>query len=570
MLKSFLSYYKPYKLTMLLLVIGSLFRSLLELCFPYAVKQLIEQELPNKDLTQLFSWCSLLGLLYLGNFVLMYTISYFGLLLSAKMENDMRRDLFLHLQKLSFRFYDQNKSGNLLSRLTNDLGEIGELACRAPNDLIVCAFTMLGTMLILLIMNPILGSLIAFLLLFKTFHTIFINQKMKQSFFANRVTMGNMTAKAAESINGIRLIKAFAAEPNDYKEFMAKAKAYLDSKATTYGIRSYFVGSIIFFSNFINVALLLAGGYMIHQSTLTVGELIAFLLYVNSFMKPLMQLLGFSEMYQKGMAGYKRFYEILQEKPDIIDQNNSIELKNCKGAITFEKVSFSYDQNHEILNALNLSIKPGETIAFVGATGAGKTTIANLLLRFYEPQKGRILVDGIDIKRYTQCSLRKQIGLVQQEVFLFSGSVQHNIAFAKPKASLEEIRQAAKSAAADSFIEQLPRGFDTDIGERGVKLSGGQKQRLAIARVFLKNPPIVVLDEATSALDNETEQQIQNELDKLSQGRTTLIIAHRLSTIKHADKIVVLENGSVVEAGTHDELLAQQGVYHRLYNLQYK
>lgn len=568
MLKSFLSYYKPYKLTMLLLVFGSLLRSFLELFFPFAVKQLIEQRLPDKDLTQLFWWCSLLGLLYLGNFALMYAISYFGLLLSAKMENDMRRDLFVHLQKLSFSFYDQNKSGNLLARLTSDLGEIGELACRAPNDLIVCAFTMLGTMLILLVINPLLGSLIAFLLLGKVLHTIFINQKMKQSFFATRVTMGNMTAKAAESLNGIRLIKAFAAEPRDYVDFMDKAEAYLASKATTYGIRSYFVGSMIFFSNFINVAILLAGGYMIHQHSLTVGELVAYLLYVNSFMKPLMQLLGFSEMYQRGMAGYKRFYEILQVQPDIIDQANSIEFYNCKGAISFEKVSFSYGEDREILKELDLSIKPGETVAFVGATGAGKTTIANLLLRFYEPQRGRILIDGRDIREYSQSSLRKQIGLVQQEVFLFSDSVLHNIAFGKPDASLEEIKQAAKAAAADSFIEELTDKYSTEIGERGVKLSGGQKQRLAIARVFLKNPPILILDEATSALDNKTEKQIQIEFDKLSRGRTTLIIAHRLSTIKHADKIVVLENGSVVEIGSHEELLDLKGAYYRLYNLK--
>lgn len=565
MFKLFLSYYKPYKHILILLIIGSLLRALLELFFPYVVKLMLEEQLPLKDLQLLLLWSAGLLAMYLGNFAMQYGIIYFAQVMSSAMERDMRRDLFTHLQKLSFGFYDRNKSGQLLSRLTSDLGETAGLAGNAPNDIVVCGLTMLGTMAILIYMNPLLGCLIAFLLLFKAAHTIFVNVRMKKAFFANRVAMGELTAKASESISGVRLIKAFSSERNDLAQFMEKADAYLAACRKSFKLKSYFIGSMIFFSNFINVAILVVGGVLINQGLMTFGELVAFFLYVGLFMKPLMQLLGFSEMYQRGMAGFKRFYELLQEKPEIVDAPDAVKCTGCRGSIDFENVSFGYEDGRPIIKNLTLHVQPGETVAFVGATGAGKTTIASLLLRFYEPQGGRILLDGRDIREFTQESLRRQIGLVQQDVFLFGDSVRYNIAYAKPEADEQAVERAAQSAAADSFIRQLPHGYDTEIGERGVKLSGGQKQRLAIARVFLKNPPVVVLDEATSALDNITEQQIQSELDKLAVGRTTLIIAHRLSTIRHADKIVVLQNGSVVESGTHEELLAKQGEYFKLY-----
>ena len=565
MFKLFLNYYKPYKHILVMLILGSLLRAVLELFFPYVVKLMLEQELPLKDLTLLLQWSAGLLAMYLGNFAMQYGIIYYAQAMSSAMERDMRRDLFRHLQKLSFGFYDKNKSGQLLSRLTSDLGETAGLAGNAPNDIVVCGLTMLGTMGILIYMNPLLGCLIAFLLLFKAAHTIFVNVRMKKAFFANRVAMGELTAKASESISGVRLIKAFSGERNDLAQFMEKADAYLAACRKSFKLKSYFIGSMIFFSNFINVAILVVGGVLINQGLMTFGELVAFFLYVGLFMKPLMQLLGFSEMYQRGMAGFKRFYELLQEKPEIIDTPDAVECASCKGSIDFENVSFGYEDGRPIIKNLTLHIAPGETVAFVGATGAGKTTIASLLLRFYEPQGGRILLDGKDIRAFTQESLRRQIGLVQQDVFLFGDSVRYNIAYAKPEADEQAVERAAQSAAADSFIRQLPHGYDTEIGERGVKLSGGQKQRIAIARVFLKNPPVVVLDEATSALDNITEQQIQGELDKLAVGRTTLIIAHRLSTIRHADKIVVLQNGNVVESGTHEELLAKQGEYFKLY-----
>lgn len=568
MFKTFLSYYQPYKGILLFIVIGSLLRALLELFFPYVVKLMLEQQQPLLNLPLLLKWSAALFVMYLANFGMHFSIIYWAQVMSSAMERDMRRDLFRHLQKLSFGFYDKNKSGQLLSRLTSDLDETAGLAGNAPNDIIVCGLTMLGTMVILVYMNPLLGSFIALLLVLKAVHTVLVNLRMKKAFFANRVAMGEVTAKAAESINGVRLIKAFAGECSDMAQFMEKADAYLATCKKSFKFKSYFIGSMIFFSNFINVAILVVGGLLINQGLMSFGELVAFFLYVGLFMKPLMQLLGFSEIYQRGMAGFKRFYELLQEKPEIVDAPDAKSCPPCKGNITFDNVSFAYADGRPVIRGLSLNVASGETVAFVGATGAGKTTIASLLLRFYEPQSGRILLDGCDIRELTQESLRRQIGLVQQDVFLFGDSVRYNIAYAKPDATADEVQAAAKAAVADEFIQKLPAGYDTEVGERGVKLSGGQKQRLAIARVFLKNPPVVVLDEATSALDNITEQQIQRELDELAVGRTTLIIAHRLSTIRHADKIVVLDEGSVVECGTHEELLACRGHYFALYSKQ--
>lgn len=568
MFKAFLSYYKPYKGILLFIIIGSLLRALLELFFPYVVKLMLEQQLPLQNLPLLLKWSAALLAMYLVNFGMHFSIIYWAQSMSYSMERDMRRDLFRHLQKLSFGFYDKNKSGQLLSRLTSDLSEVNGFAGNAPNDIIICGLTMVGTMVILVYMNPMLGSLIAILLLLKAVHTVFVNLRMKKAFFANRIAMGEVSAKAAESINGVRLIKAFAGERSDMAQFMEKADAYLATCKKSFKFKSYFIGSMIFFSNFINVAILVVGGLLINQGLMSFGELVAFFLYVGLFMKPLMQLLGFSEIYQRGMAGFKRFYELLQEKPEIVDAPDAKICPPCKGNITFDNVSFAYADGRPVIRGLSLDVAAGETVAFVGATGAGKTTIASLLLRFYEPQSGRILLDGCDIRELTQESLRRQIGLVQQDVFLFGDSVRYNIAYAKPDATADEVQAAAKAAAADEFIQKLPAGYDTEVGERGVKLSGGQKQRLAIARVFLKNPPIVVLDEATSALDNITEQQIQRELDELAVGRTTLIIAHRLSTIRHADKIVVLDEGTVVECGTHEELLARKGHYFALYSKQ--
>ena len=566
MLKTFLKYYKPYKFTVIGIVAGSLIAAVLELLFPALVRYIMNEALPRHNVSRVVGIAAILCALYAANLGLQYILSYYGYLMSARMENDMRRDLYRHIQQMSFRFFDGTKTGQLISRLTGDLGEIGELAFRAPADIIVCILSMLGTMGMLLWMNLPLGALVTVLLLAKTIHTIYLNDRMKVTYLANRVKQGEMTARAEEGISGIRLVKAFAAECESLSSFMAKADAYVRVRQDSFKVRAYFISSIGFFTNFINVAILAGGCLLIEAGEMQLSDLVAYFLYVGIFIKPLMRLLAFTELYQRGMAGFVRFYEIMRQPVEITDKPGALDCNNVCGEIVFDNVTFGYGEGMEVIKNLNLTIHAGQTVAFVGATGAGKTTIANLLLRFYEPQRGRILLDGVNIADYRQRSLRRQIGLVQQDVFLFSDSVQYNIAYGRPEATDAEVRAAAQAAAADGFIEALPDKYRTEIGERGVKLSGGQKQRLAIARVFLKNPPIVVLDEATSALDNKTEQQIQRELDKLAQGRTTIVIAHRLTTIRHADKIVVLQNGTVAETGTHDELLKRGGIYAALYS----
>ena len=568
MIHNFLHYYKPYKSILYGVVIGSLVAALLDLVFPMLVRQILNEVLPQKNTDRLLHDTGILFILYLGNYGLLYLVNYYGHLMSAKIENDMRRDLFEHLQQMSFKYFDNAKTGQLLSRLTSDIAEIGELSFRGPNDIIVCCITMIGTIGILFWMNVYLGILIAVLLIAKTLHTVYVNKKMKAAFRENRVKSGEITARAEESLGGIRLVKAFAQEEYELARFMEKSLDFLETRRRSYKILAYFSGSVNFFTNITNLLILACGGLLIAKDKLSLSDFVAFLLYVNLFMKPLLRLTVFTEMYQRGMAGFQRFYEIMEMKPEIINQKDTVVCKKIRGEIEFDNLVFGYSDQKKVIKGFNLKIAPGQTVAFVGETGAGKTTIASLLLRFYDPLSGRILVDGIDIRQYKQQELRRNIGIVQQDVFLFSDSVTHNIAYAKPEAEQSEVENAARLAAADKFIEELPNKYATEIGERGVKLSGGQKQRLAIARVFLKNPPIVILDEATSSLDNYTEKLIQESLDKLAENRTTLIIAHRMSTIKNADKIIVLNNGEVAEIGTHSTLMSGGGLYYKLYNAQ--
>ena len=568
MIHNFLHYYKPYKSILYGVVIGSLVAALLDLVFPMLVRQILNEVLPQKNTDRLLHDTGILFILYLGNYGLLYLVNYYGHLMSAKIENDMRRDLFEHLQQMSFKYFDNAKTGQLLSRLTSDIAEIGELSFRGPNDIIVCCITMIGTIGILFWMNVYLWILIAVLLIAKTLHTVYVNKKMKAAFRENRVKSGEITARAEESLGGIRLVKAFAQEEYELARFMEKSLDFLETRRRSYKILAYFSGSVNFFTNITNLLILACGGLLIAKDKLSLSDFVAFLLYVNLFMKPLLRLTVFTEMYQRGMAGFQRFYEIMEMKPEIINQKDTVVCKKIRGEIEFDNLVFGYSDQKKVIKGFNLKIAPGQTVAFVGETGAGKTTIASLLLRFYDPLSGRILVDGIDIRQYKQQELRRNIGIVQQDVFLFSDSVTHNIAYAKPEAEQSEVENAARLAAADKFIEELPNKYATEIGERGVKLSGGQKQRLAIARVFLKNPPIVILDEATSSLDNYTEKLIQESLDKLAENRTTLIIAHRMSTIKNADKIIVLNNGEVAEIGTHSTLMSGGGLYYNLYNAQ--
>lgn len=568
MIHNFLHYYKPYKSILYGVVIGSLVAALLDLVFPMLVRQILNEVLPQKNTDRLLHDTGILFILYLGNYGLLYLVNYYGHLMSAKIENDMRRDLFEHLQQMSFKYFDNAKTGQLLSRLASDIAEIGELSFRGPNDIIVCCITMIGTIGILFWMNVYLGILIAVLLIAKTLHTVYVNKKMKAAFRENRIKSGEITARAEESLGGIRLVKAFAQEEYELARFMEKSLDFLETRRKSYKILAYFSGSVNFFTNITNLLILSCGGLLIAKDKLSLSDFVAFLLYVNLFMKPLLRLTVFTEMYQRGMAGFQRFYEIMEMKPEIINQKDTVVCKKIRGEIEFDNLVFGYSDQKKVIKGFNLKIAPGQTVAFVGETGAGKTTIASLLLRFYDPLSGRILVDGIDIRQYKQQELRRNIGIVQQDVFLFSDSVTHNIAYAKPEAEQSEVENAARLAAADKFIEELPNKYATEIGERGVKLSGGQKQRLAIARVFLKNPPIVILDEATSSLDNYTEKLIQESLDKLAENRTTLIIAHRMSTIKNADKIIVLNNGEVAEIGTHSTLMSGGGLYYNLYNAQ--
>ena len=567
MLQKIIHYYKPYKLILLLVLMGSCFSALMELLFPYIVRQMLNVQIPQKNIDELLYWAGILLALYVVNFGLLFSINYYGHVMSSGIENDMRRDLFGHMEKMSFRFFDNARTGQLLSRITSDIVEISELTFKGPNDLLVCTISMLGTIFMMLYLNPYLGSIIGAMLIIKAVHSVFVNRKMKRAFRRSREKSGEVSAQAEEALSGIRLVKAFANEQLELERFMRKSNELLRVRTESFAILSYFSGTITFFTNATNLVVLVCGGMMVANNQLALSDFVAFFLYVNIFMKPVFRLLMFTEMYQRGMAGYHRFNEMMQHKVEIDDAPDAIAAGEIKGRITFENVTFGYLQDKPVLKHFDLDIAPGEKVAFVGATGAGKTTLASLLLRFYEPTQGRVLLDGVDIRKYKQSYLRNHVGLVQQDVFLFSDSVNFNIAYGKIKASEQEIEQAAKLAAADDFISALPEGYETKVGERGVKLSGGQKQRIAIARAFLKNPPVMVFDEATSALDTKTEKQIQKSLDKLAESRTTLIIAHRLSTIINADRIVVLHNGEIAEIGTHKELMALGGIYKHLYEL---
>lgn len=563
MVSCFLSYYKKYRILVLLIAAGSLTGALLELAFPLGVRYILQKELGTGSWQTILFQCLGLGLLYLLNFLLLYGISYGSGILSANMENDMREDLFAHLQKLPFSFFDNARTGQLLATLTGDVAETGELASRIPNDLFVCFFSLAGTIAILLYMNPFLGSLVILLMLFKALHTTWLNLKLRDTFRATRKEYGQLSAIGEEALSGVRMVKAFAAEDHMLHRFVQAARKYLGARRSSFQVRSYFSASINLFTNSINLCILLAGAWQIRLGLMDLGDLVAYFLYVGIFIKPIMKLVLFVETYQRSMAGFHRFYAIMQQP---VEKGEDLPaLPPVSGKIEFRHVTFSYGNGKPVIEDFSLVVQPGEKVAFVGPTGTGKTTLVNLLLGFYKPDSGRILIDDHDLATVSPSSIRSQTALVSQDVFLFSDSIGHNIAYGNFESTPDELERAARAAKAWEFIQELPGQFATEIGERGVKLSGGQRQRVALARAFLKDAPIVILDEATSALDNITEAQVQREMDKLAQGRTTLMIAHRLSTVQKADTLVVLEKGHIVEQGSPATLLAQKGAYYRLW-----
>ena len=572
--KKFFSYYKPYKKLflsdMLFACIGAGVTLVLPLIIRYITNDVIYRD--SGESLQLILKLSLFMIFLIAlEFYCNYFIAYYGHIMGAKMEYDMRNEIFSHYQKLSFSFFDNQKVGQLMSRVTNDLFEISELYHHGPEDIVISIIKLVGSFSILLSINWKLAMIAFAIVPIMLLYALYFNIKMKQAFVKNRARIADINAQIEDNLSGIRVVKSFANEDIELGKFKKGNERFVESKRESYKYMGLYHSGLGAFTTFINVIVIAAGAFFITKSIISITDLITFLLYINNFTEPIKKLINFTEQFQNGASGYTRFLEILNVCPDIVDRPKAIELKHAKGDIVFQDVSFHYEETSEtVLSHINLHIAEGEYIALVGTSGVGKSTLCSLIPRFYEVSEGQILIDGKDIRDYTMRSLRNNIGIVQQDIYLFAGTVMDNIRYGRPDACDEEVILAAKNANAHSFIMNLPDGYDTYIGQRGIKLSGGQKQRLSIARVFLKNPPILIFDEATSALDNESEKVVQESLETLARNRTTLVIAHRLSTIRNAKRILVLTEHGIAESGTHEELLSQNGIYAELYHLQFR
>jgi len=569
MLKRFLNYYKPVKKILIFDLVCALLVAVFDLFYPMITRNIINIYVPDRNLQLMITWLLVLGVLYIIKIFLNYFITYYGHVMGIKMQAHMRKDMFEHLQDLPFVFFDENKTGTITSRIVNDLMEISELAHHGPEDLFISSIMLIGSFSLLSMINLPLALIVFAFVPLLLFIALKLRSRMEETFLKSREAIGEVNANLENSISGIRVSKAFTNRENEIEKFDRNNNFFQEARKKAYKVMAEFHTGTTFVTDVLNIVVLSAGGLFFYNGLIDFGDFAAFILYIGNFLNPIRRLINFVEQFQAGQSGFKRFDQIMNEKVEN-DSPNAKAIEAIKGNIKFDDVSFSYDEGKDILKNISFEINAGKTMAFVGPSGGGKTTLCHLIPRFYEVESGTITIDGIDIKDFTRKSLRQNIGIVQQEVFLFTGTVYENITIGKLDATKEEVIQAAKQANIHDHIMTLADGYDTYIGERGVKLSGGQKQRVSIARVFLKNPPILILDEATSALDNATELLIQNALEELSKGRTTVVVAHRLSTIKAADEIIVITDQGIEERGDHHKLLAENGIYAKLYNSQFK
>lgn len=566
MIKRFISYYKPHKLIFFLDLLAALFLAVCDLVYPVITRRMINEFIPAKMAKSLILWAVIMLGIYLLKLALNYFVTYYGHLVGVGMQADMRRDIFTHLQKLPMKYFDDSKTGTIMSRIVNDLMEVSELAHHGPEDLFLSIIMLVGSFIVMarihLLLTLIIFAGVPVMIVFSAGK----RKKMSAAFTESRKRVGEINAGLENSISGIRVSKAYTNEKYETEQFEVGNGNFVNARRKAYKAMAEFHSGNSFITDFLMLAMYVAGGLFFMFDKITLADFTAFILYISIFTNPIRRLVSFMEMFQDGMTGFKRFVEIMDTEPEE-DSEDAVNMGDVEGTVEFKNVSFSYTDTKTVLDGLSFVLEKGRTLALVGPSGGGKTTICNLIPRFYEVEKGSIEIDGKDITSVTRASLRRSIGIVSQDVFLFDSTIYDNIAYGSVDASREEVERAAKLANIHDYIMTLPDGYDTLVGERGIKLSGGQKQRVSIARVFLKNPPILILDEATSALDNATEVLIQNSLEELCKGRTTIVVAHRLTTVKNADEILVITDRGIEERGTHTELLASGGVYSKLWNI---